>query len=114
MWNEISLRETIKKRFSDHRLVIVSNRQPYAHQFREGGIALQRAVSGLVTGLEPVAKACHALWVAHGDGSADKTVTGERDTIEVPSGNPEYQIKRIWLSKDEVAGYYYGVSNEAL
>lgn len=114
MWNEHSLREAIDRRFADHRLVIVSNRQPYAHQFREGEVVMQRAVSGLVTGLEPVAKACHALWVAHGDGSADQMISDERGLIKVPCGQPEYWLKRIWLSKDEVARYYYGLSNEAL
>jgi trehalose 6-phosphate synthase len=114
MWNEITLQEAINKRFADHRLVIVSNRQPYAHQFREGRVVLQRAVSGLVTGLEPVAKACHALWVAHGDGSADRTVSGQRGIIQIPCEHPEYRLKRIWLSKEEIAGYYYGFSNEAL
>ena len=114
MWDEQGLREVIDRRFSDHRLVIVSNRQPYSHQFREGQVVIQRAVSGLVTGLEPVARAGHALWVAHGDGSADRRVSDERGVIEVPVERPEYRLKRIWLSKEEVAGYYYGLSNEAL
>jgi trehalose 6-phosphate synthase len=69
MWNENSLREAINKRFAGYRLVLVSNRQPYAHQFRKGQPIRQRAVSGLVTGLKPMAKACHGLWVAHGDSS---------------------------------------------
>ena len=114
MWTENSLRDAIDKRFADHRLVIVSNRQPYAHQFKEGRTVVQRAVSGLVTGLEPVAKACHALWVAHGDGTADRTVSDKRGIVEVPCERPEYRLKRIWLSKEEVEGYYYGFSNEAL
>jgi trehalose-6-phosphate synthase len=70
MWNQDALREIINKRFSDHQLVVVSNRQPYAHQYHEGRVVLQRAVSGVVTGLEPVVKACSGIWVAHGDGSA--------------------------------------------
>jgi trehalose 6-phosphate synthase len=114
MSNEIGLRDAINKRFADHQLVIVSNRQPYAHQFREGHPVLQRAVSGLVTALEPIAKACHALWVAHGDGSADQMVSDGRGIIHVPCEQPEYRLKRIWLSKEEVAGHYYGLSNEAL
>lgn len=114
MWDEGSLREVIDRRLSDHRLVIVSNRQPYSHQFREGQVVIQRAVSGLVTGLEPVAKAGQALWVAHGDGSADRRISDERGVVGVPCERPEYRLKRIWLSKEEVQGYYYGLSNEAL
>jgi trehalose 6-phosphate synthase len=114
MWTEKSLREAINKRFADHRLVIVSNRQPYAHQFKEGRTVVKRAVSGLVTGLEPVAKACGALWVAHGDGTADRTVSDKQGIVKVPCERPEYLLKRVWLSKEEVEGYYYGLSNEAL
>jgi trehalose 6-phosphate synthase len=114
MSSQTGLQEIINKRFADHRLVIVSNRQPYAHHLREGRIVTKRAVSGLVTGLEPVAKVCHALWVAHGDGSADRSMSNDRGIVEVPSERPEYLLKRVWLSKEEVAGYYYGFSNEAL
>jgi alpha,alpha-trehalose-phosphate synthase [UDP-forming] len=114
MGRDRSLQDAINKRFRNHRLVIVSNRQPYAHQFREGRIVMQRAVSGLVTGLEPVAKACQALWVAHGDGSADHTASDDRGIVKIPSERPEYLLKRVWLSKEEVAGYYFGLSNEAL
>ncbi|HEX4999515.1 MAG TPA: trehalose-6-phosphate synthase [Terriglobia bacterium] len=114
MWNEKSLQEAINRRFGDHRLVIVSNRQPYSHQLREGRIVPQRAVSGLVAGLEPVAKACRALWVAHGDGSADQKVTDAHSIVGAPPDRPEFLLKRVWLTKEEVSGYYYGFSNEAL
>lgn len=114
MWNENTLRDAINKRFAAHRLVIVSNRQPYAHQFREGRPVMQRAVSGLVTCLEPLAKACNALWVAHGDGTADRAMSDERGIVRVPCDPPQFQLKRIWLTKEEVEGYYYGFANEAL
>ena len=114
MWNQETLRDAINKRFADHQFVVVSNRQPYAHQFREGRVVLQRAVSGVVSGLEPVVKACRGLWVAHGDGTADRSLTDERGIIEVPCENPQYRLKRVFLSKEEVAAYYHGLANEAL
>ena len=30
------------------------------------------------------------------------------------AGEPAYQIRRVWLSKEEEAGYYYGFANEGL
>jgi trehalose 6-phosphate synthase len=32
----------------------------------------------------------------------------------VPPENPRYRIRRVWLSAEEEAGYYYGFSNEGL
>ncbi|MBI4455108.1 MAG: trehalose-6-phosphate synthase [Acidobacteria bacterium] len=93
---------------------MVSNRQPYAHHFREGKIACQRTVSGVVTALQPVVTACSGLWVAHGDGSADRHTCDPRGIVHLPPEQPQYRLKRVWLSKEEVSGYYYGFSNEAL
>ena len=32
----------------------------------------------------------------------------------MPPGNPEYALKRVWLTREEEQGYYYGLSNEGL
>ncbi|OGX36160.1 MAG: hypothetical protein A3C36_04175 [Omnitrophica WOR_2 bacterium RIFCSPHIGHO2_02_FULL_52_10] len=32
----------------------------------------------------------------------------------VPEGSPRYTLKRVWLTKEEELGYYYGYSNEVL
>ncbi|MBI4445788.1 MAG: trehalose-6-phosphate synthase [Acidobacteria bacterium] len=114
LWNQGNLQAAIAQRFSDHRLVVVSNRQPYVHHLREGKIICQHAISGVVTGLEPVVKACSGLWVAHGDGTADRKVSGERGIIDVPLTTPAFQLKRLFLSKEDFGGYYYGFSNEVL
>jgi hypothetical protein len=36
-----------------------------------------------------------------------------RGRVAVPSEDPCYTLRRVWLSKEEVEGYYYGVANEA-
>src|SRR6185295_3753639 len=36
------------------------------------------------------------------------------DHVMVPPENPAYRLRRIWLSKEEEAGYYYGFANEGL
>ena len=38
----------------------------------------------------------------------------ERDCLQVPPDNPQYTLKRVWLSKEEEEGYYFGFSNEGL
>jgi trehalose 6-phosphate synthase len=68
----------------------------------------------MVTALEPVVRACNGTWIAHGSGEADRDVVDRRDGIAVPPDAPSYRLRRVWLSKQEEAGYYYGLANEGL
>ena len=36
------------------------------------------------------------------------------DHVSVPPDEESYHIRRVWLSEEELQGYYYGVSNEGL
>jgi len=65
-----------------------------------------------VTALEPVLKACGGTWIAHGSGDADREVVDHQSKIRVPPEEPQYVLKRVWLTKEEEKGYYYGFSNE--
>ena len=38
----------------------------------------------------------------------------EHDRLRVPPDKPEYTLRRVWLSPEEEAGYYYGFANEGL
>jgi trehalose 6-phosphate synthase len=51
--------------------------------------------------------------VAHGSGDADRVMADERGRLAVPPEDPAYVLRRVWLSKEELQGYYYGVANEA-
>jgi trehalose 6-phosphate synthase len=64
--------------------------------------------------MEPVMRACSGTWIAHGSGSADREVVDRHDRIAVPPDKPSYRIRRVWLSAEEEAGYYYGFANEGL
>jgi trehalose 6-phosphate synthase len=114
MWTKESLQELIKEKMADYLFIVVSNRQPYVHVFKKGKIECQRGAGGVITALDPVMQACHGLWVAHGNGDADREVTDEKGKIKVPPEKHSYTLKRVWLTKEEVQGHYYGYSNEAL
>jgi trehalose 6-phosphate synthase len=75
---------------------------------------VQHPASGLVTALEPIMRACSGVWVAHGSGSADRETVDRNDHVRVPPDEKSYHIRRVWLSDEEVQGYYNGVSNEGL
>ena len=113
-WTSDALRAILHGELSGEDVIVVSNREPYIHQRRGDGVEVQRPASGLVTALEPIMRACSGVWIAHGSGSADRNVVDKYDRIAVPPEKPAYQLRRVWLSAEEEAGYYYGFSNEGL
>jgi len=96
------------------KIIVVSNREPWVHERFPDGIRAIRPASGLTTAVEPVVKAVRGTWIAHGSGSADRFVVNEKGKIELPEENPRYTLRRLWLTKQEENGYYYGLSNKSL
>jgi len=97
------------------QVIVLSNRQPYSHELRpDGEVEVTHSASGLVHAVEPLLAACGGVWVAHGSGSADRRSVDEFDRLNVPADNPQYRLRRVWLTDDEYAGYYYGFANDAL
>jgi len=113
-WSADTLRGILRNDLKGEEVLIVSNREPYIHVRRNDHIEVQRPASGLVTALEPVMRACSGTWIAHGGGSADRETVDSTDHVMVPPERPAYRIRRVWLSKEEEAGYYYGFSNSGL
>jgi len=97
------------------RLVVVSNREPYAHRHTPEGLVVERPTGGLVAALDPVLQAVGGTWVAWGSGDADFEVADGDGRIRVPpEGTGTYTLRRVALPKTEVDGYYYGYANQAL
>jgi trehalose 6-phosphate synthase len=68
----------------------------------------------MVSALEPILRACGGVWVAHGSGNADRKVTNASGRIQVPPDAPCYTLQRVWLTKEQVDGYYNGLANAGL
>lgn len=113
-WTPETLARLLETELPGQEVIVVSNREPYIHEMKNGKIVLQRPASGLVTALEPITRACKGLWIAHGSGSADKQMVDEHDCIRVPPDRPEYTLHRVWLTQEEEDGYYYGFANEGI
>jgi trehalose-6-phosphate synthase len=114
MWTPERLRLLLHDELAGDEVLVVSNREPYIHVTTSDGVEVQRPASGLVTAVEPVMRACSGTWIAHGSGSADRLVVDKNDRVKVPPVNPSYTLRRVWLSKEEEQGYYYGFANEGL
>ncbi len=113
-WNKDRLYKLVQSKLGDSLFIVVSNREPYVHSMSGGKIKCTRPVGGLTEALDPVMRASGGTWVAQGTGDADRKVVDERNRIAVPPEKPEYTLRRVWLTEDEVAGFYLGFANQAL
>jgi len=113
-WDANTLKQLLQQDLAGDEILVVSNREPYIHVATPDGVQVQRPASGLVTAVEAVMRACSGTWIAHGAGSADRETVDRNDHVRVPPENPSYTLRRVWLSKEEEQGYYYGFANEGL
>lgn len=104
----------MNQRLAGRSLAVVSNREPYIHRFKDGSVEIARPAGGLTSALDPVMRACGGTWFAHGSGDADHLYCDARGRIEVPPGDPRYTLRRVWLTREQEEGYYYGFSNRGL
>lgn len=114
-WTEGKLKHFVHVKIGDNAFFMVSNREPYMHIKDETGrIKCIQPAGGVVTAIDPLMRACGGTWIAHGAGNADRSMVNSKDKLGVPPDDNRYILKRIWLTKEEEQGYYYGFSNEGL
>jgi trehalose 6-phosphate synthase len=114
IWTPERLKVEMENLLHNRKLIVVSNREPYMHIHTGKEIKCIVPASGLITAMEPILKACSGLWIASGSGDADRETVDKNDKVRVPPEEPKYTLRRIWLTKEEDAHYYYGFSNEGL
>jgi len=114
LWTAERLRVYQQATLEDSRLFVVSNREPYEHVHRNGAVEVRVPASGLVTAMEPILRACAGTWIAQGAGDADHETVDANDRLRVPPDEPQYMLRRVWLTREEEERYYYGFANEGL
>jgi alpha,alpha-trehalose-phosphate synthase [UDP-forming] len=114
LWTAERLRVYQQYALEDSRLFVVSNREPYEHVQRNGSVEVRVPASGLVTAMEPILRACAGTWIAHGAADGDHETVDAHDRLRVPPDEPQYTLRRVWLTREEEERYYYGFANEGL
>ena len=114
LWTLERLRVHVQGRLNGSRLFVISNREPYEHFFRGDSIEYKVPASGLVTALEPVLSACGGTWIAQATGDADRASVDQHNRVAVPPDHPHYTLRRLWMTKEQEQGFYFGFANEGL
>ncbi len=86
------------------QFTVVANRAP----IRKTDEGWETSIGGLASALLPVLEAQGGTWVAMGE---DETLP-ERQAY--PEGDPDFRVRRVPLSEEELNGYYYGMANRVL
>ncbi len=96
-------------------LLVVSNREPYLHNFGgDGQIRVTTATGGVAVALDALMRERHGVWIAYADGTADRAVTDAAGKVAVPPDSPAYSLRRLWLDTTTYNAYYAGFANEGL
>jgi trehalose 6-phosphate synthase len=114
MWTRETLRDLIHRKMTGFRFIVVANREPFIHSYVGDAITTIQPASGMVTAIDPIMDASGGLWIGHGSGSADRDVVDANNHIAVPPDAPTYTLRRVWLSRQQEEGYYYGLANRGL
>jgi trehalose 6-phosphate synthase len=114
MWTRETLQNLIVDRMRDYKFIVVANREPFIHRYAGDQIEVVKPASGMAAAIDPIMDSSGGTWIAHGGGDADRDVVDEHDRIRVPPENPTYTLRRVWLTKQQEKGFYYGLANEAL
>jgi len=113
-WAKEDLRRLVQREIGEFRLVVVSNRQPYVHELIDGQLSYLSPAGGLTTAIDPLMQECGGTWIANGGGKGDWFAVDEQNKVMVPPDDPSYTLRLVWLTEEEILGYYHGFSNNAL
>ena len=113
-WDGAAIKRLVEARLGGAQIIVVWNRQPHSHVWRNGAIDVEPAPGGMVTALEPIVRACGGTWIAHGSGSADRAVVDGAQRWRATAKTGSYQLRRVWLSKPQQRGHGDFFSNAGL
>jgi len=90
------------------RLIVLSNRGPYASAVVRHRVVLRRNTGGLVTALEPILRSQGGLWIAW-----DDRPPGRRRSTPTEGREP-FRLRLLPLGDQDASNYYHGFSNRVL
>lgn len=94
-------------RLDEANLTVVSNREPYVHEYDGDGVRVERPTGGLVAALDGVVADVGGTWVAWGSGEADfdPDVAPDGELSLPPGADEAVAGARSAATTDDRAGY---------
>ncbi len=114
MTNAEDLIKFAKKTLKNRKFVVAIQREPYIHLKTPDGIIMQKNAGGAHILLDGILRQLGGLMVAIAAGNADALTVDAKNRIQVPPREKKYTLKRIFLKKKELDGFYYGFANQTL
>ncbi len=103
-----------KKSLKGKKFVVAIQRESYVHTDTPEGVRLERLAGGAHILLDGILRKVGGLMVAIASGSADAKTVDSHQRVKVPPAEESYTLKRIFLKKKELGGFYYGFANQIL
>ncbi|MBI2074668.1 MAG: trehalose-6-phosphate synthase [Candidatus Levybacteria bacterium] len=98
----------------DFKLVMAAEAQTRIHREKNGKIVSTLPIGGVSVGLDPVAKASKAIYIARGKTPQDRQVADSKGKYLVKDPDGDYTLKRLFFPEDEAEKYYDGFSIQTL
>lgn len=92
------------------KTIIVSNRLPVKVSHRGGNLEFKQSEGGLATGLGSIYKQGNNIWI----GWPGVEVDSDEEKHEISEKLSELSLVPVFLSGEQIKGYYEGFSNEVL
>ncbi|MDH4182982.1 MAG: bifunctional alpha,alpha-trehalose-phosphate synthase (UDP-forming)/trehalose-phosphatase [Nitrospinota bacterium] len=94
------------------RLIIAANRLPVTVENGKDGPSYAESSGGLATALTSVHKDLKSVWIGW-PGLAQEKVGRHKEIIEATLAE-KHSSAAVWLSREEIEGYYHGFSNKTI
>lgn len=95
------------------RVLIVANRLPVTVERRPEGHRFIRSGGGVASGLSAVRAADESVWIGWAEGVTSRVDAAEREAVRTEL-REQYDCEPVFLTADDVAGFYHGFSNRTL
>lgn len=108
------LSDFASKQLQGRTFVVALQREPYSHVHTPNGkIKIIQGEGGAHVLMNAMMKNIGGFVVARASGNADMDVVDEKNRVKVPNSKG-YTLKRIFIKKKELDGFYYGFANQVL
>lgn len=94
------------------RMIIAADGETRTSEKKGEKIIEKVPAGGVSIGLDPIARASRATYIARSRKPLEKSITHGRVNVTHPDGN--YTLQRLFLTPEEMDAYYYGFANQTI